>query len=184
MGSSNVRTARSWLLCAVCSSAWVGATTSAGDILIPMHGIDAGTYYVEVGVAGLGSTKFLVDTGSGYTAIDTGMLAAMQQTGDVVFVKQLEGIMADGSRMVVPVYRISEIRLGACLLRDVEAAVFGDGTRPILGMRALSRVAPFTFSTDPPGISLGRCDAVIAVGAPADDATPERLVAEGLGEAG
>ena len=184
MGSINLCTARAWLLCAVGSGAWFGAATWAGDVHIPMQGIDAGTYYVEVGVASLGSTKFLVDTGSGYTAIDTGMLAAMQQAGDVVFVKQLEGIMADGSRMVVPVYRISEIRLGTCVLKDVETAVFGDGNRPILGMRALSRVAPFTFSTDPPGISLGRCDAVIAVEASAAADAPERLAPEGQGEAG
>lgn len=146
----------------------VGLPTAAADVHIPMRGIDAGTYYVEVGVASLGNMDFLVDTGSGYTAIDTVMLADMQRSGEAVFVKRLEGIMADGSRMVVPVYRISEIRLGACLLRDVEAAVFGSGTRPILGMRALTRVAPFTFSTDPPGINLGRCDAVITAKGPAD----------------
>lgn len=146
-----------------------------------MHGIDAGTYYVEVGMANLPNVNFLVDTGSGYTAIDTGMLSAMQESGDAVFVKQLEGMMADGRTMVVPVYRITEIRLGTCLLKDVEAAVFADGTRPILGMRALTRVAPFTFSVDPPGIRLGRCDAVIA--AEATEA-PELPVLQGVGEAG
>jgi predicted aspartyl protease len=165
-------------------SGWIGSPVWADAVHIPMRGIDAGTYYVAVDVARLGRMDFLVDTGSGYTAIDTGMLTAMQQTGDAVFVKQLEGMMADGSRMVVPVYRISEIRLGACLLRGVEAAVFAEGTRPILGMQALNRVAPFTFSTDPPGISLSRCDAVIAVEASAAAGAPEGQVPQRLGDAG
>jgi hypothetical protein len=174
---------RKGLLYATFLSGWIGSPALADNIHVPMRGIDAGTYYVEVVVAGLGNVDFLVDTGSGYTAIDSGMLADMQRTGDAVFVKELEGIMADGSRMVVPVYQISEIRIGACVLRNVDAAVFGEGARPILGMRALTRVAPFTFSTDPPGISLSRCDAVIAVEASADTDTPHQVSQE-IGEAG
>jgi len=182
MGPINLRALRSWSLCATFMC--VASPTWADGVHIPMRGIDAGTYYVAVDVAGRGSVDFLVDTGSGYTAIDTGMLADMQRTGDAVFVKQLEGLMADGRSMIVPVYSISEMRLGTCLLKDVEVAVFGSGTRPILGMRALTRVAPFTFSTNPPGISLSRCDAVIAAEAPAAAGAAERRVPEGLGEAG
>ncbi len=125
---------------------------------VPMRGIAAGTFYVEADVAGIGMVDFLVDTGSGYTAIGATLLERMERTGDAVFVKQLEGVMADGSLKVVPVYRLSEIRLGECQLRNVEAAVFGPGTRPILGMRDLSRLAPFTFSTNPPGMRMGQCD--------------------------
>jgi predicted aspartyl protease len=185
MGFFDLKKVRTWLLFATFMSGSIGPPALADAVNIPMRGIDAGTYYVEVVVAGLGSVDFLVDTGSGYTAIDTGMLTEMQRTGDAVFVKKLEGIMADGSTMVVPVYQISEIRIGACVLRDVDAAVFGDGARPILGMRALSRVAPFTFSTNPPGISLSRCDAVIAVGASPELATPDQPVSQAvIGEAG
>ncbi len=173
------------ILCALASG-----SALADDIHVPMHGIAAGTFYVEASVHGFGAVKFLVDTGSGYTAIDTGMLEALQRAGNAEFVKKLEGIMADGSRRVVPVYRVPEIRLGSCHLRDVEVAVFGTGTRPILGMRALSRVAPFTFSTNPPGISLGRCDTVTTAeaevnhGAPTGRDTTSDALTQGLDEAG
>lgn len=123
-----------------------------------MRAIDAGTFYVEANVAGVGAVDFLVDTGSGYTAIGSKLLQRMESSGDALFIKQLEGVMADGSIRVVPVYRLTEIRLGDCQLHDVEAAVFGPDARPILGMRDLSRLAPFTFSTHPPSMHLGRCD--------------------------
>jgi hypothetical protein len=149
----------------------------AEPIHIPMRGIDAGTFYIEAQVGELGPVDFLVDTGSGYTTIDTVMLARLESASQAVFVKDLEGIMADGSRAVVPVYRVPQIRLGACLLQDVEVAIFGAGTRPILGMRALSRVAPFTFSTDPPGISLSRCAAPASADAGGQDQRPQAVAA-------
>lgn len=153
-----------WLAAIACPLAGWQNPLFAESVYVPMRGISAGTYYVQADIGGLGPVDFLVDTGSGYTAIDTTLLDAMVRVGGVTFVKQLEGTMADGSRKVVPVYRIPELRLGSCALRDVEVAVFDAGTRPILGMRALGRVSPFTFSIDPPGIQLGGCDS-LAVGA-------------------
>lgn len=130
----------------------------AQDVQIPMRNVAAGTFYVEGEIMGLGLVEFLVDTGSGYTTINSGMLAHLEESGTTTFVKDLNGIMADGSSRIVPVYHIPEIRLGSCVLRDVEAAVFPAGTRAILGMRSLSKIAPFTFSTNPPALQLTRCD--------------------------
>lgn len=142
------------LACVV--AGWHGALF-ADPIDVPMRAIAAGTFYVEADI-GMGPVDFLVDTGSGYTVIDTRMLEALSRRGNASFVKHLEGTMADGSRKVVPVYRVPELRLGGCALQDVEVAVFDAGARPILGMRALRRVSPFTFSIDPPAIRLGSCD--------------------------
>lgn len=181
MGQTVFKLRRLALAWAIPLLAMTGATAlaepieSSGPVKVPMRGIAAGTFYVEADIAGFGAVEFLVDTGSGYTAIGTGMLEDLASSTRVEFVKDLEGIMADGSRRIVPVYRIPEIQLGSCSLKGVEVAVFGAGTRPILGMRALSRVAPFTFSTNPPGISLSRCDSMITAGtttAPAITSTP------------
>lgn len=136
----------------------IGATpTMANDTSVPMRVKSAGTYYVEGEIAGMGAVEFLVDTGSGYTAINTEMLKQLEQTQSATYLKQLVGVMADGSEKVVPVYLIPEIKLGNCVIRDVEAAVFAMTSRPILGMRSLSKVSPFTFSTSPPALMMGSC---------------------------
>jgi predicted aspartyl protease len=149
---------RRWLL----GSAWLLAGWQhpllAETIEVPMRAISAGTFYVQAEIGGMGAVDFLVDTGSGYTVIDTRMLDTLSGSGGVSFLKNLEGTMADGSRKVVPVYRVSQLRLGSCALQNVDVAVFEAGARPILGMHALRRMSPFTFSVDPPAIRLGSCD--------------------------
>ncbi len=149
------------------------APLAANDSSVPMRVKPAGTYYVEGEIAGMGAVEFLVDTGSGYTAINSEMLAQLEQTQSATYLKQLVGVMADGSEKVVPVYLIPEIKLGNCVIRNVEAAVFATTSRPILGMRSLSKVSPFTFSTSPPALRMGGCAVAetLSAAAPTKDDT-------------
>jgi len=120
--------------------------------------IGTDTYYVEGQFEGVDATTLLVDTGSGYSTINQDTLSQLKQTGNAVYLKKVEGIMADGSRMVVPIYRISGVSLGGkCIIRNIEAAVFPAGSRQILGLSALRKVTPFVFSLDPPSLILSNC---------------------------
>ena len=126
---------------------------------IPMQEKGAETFYINANLAGMEQVQFMVDTGSGYTTINEQSLTSLQQQGKAVFVKQLKGILADGTIKIVPVYRISTIRLGKeCLLNDIEAAVFPGKTRQILGLSALKKAGPFIFSFQPPTLVLSHCD--------------------------
>ena len=125
---------------------------------IPMENKGAGTYYVDVHLEGLGVADFLVDTGSTYTAINEKTLAALKRQGTVTYVKDLAGVMADGRHKIVPVYRLSALRIGKdCFIDNVEIAVFPGESRSILGLNALGKAAPFVFSTLPPSLVLSRC---------------------------
>ncbi|BCO31852.1 hypothetical protein TspCOW1_19550 [Thiohalobacter sp. COW1] len=125
------------------------------DVRIPMQERSAATFYVSAEIAGLGASDFLVDTGSGYMTINEVTLAALQETGQAEYLKDLSGILANGERMRVPVYRIERLAIGGrCELRDVEAAVFPGKSRQILGLSVLTRTAPFVFSTDPAELRL------------------------------
>ncbi len=125
---------------------------------VPMKQTDAATYNVRVQLGGAISGEFLVDTGSSHMAIRESTLRELQRAGHARFVKNLAGRMADGSRQVVPVYRIDRVRIGEhCILDQVEAAIFPDTARPILGLSALRQAAPFRFFMDPPALELGRC---------------------------
>ncbi|MDN5850374.1 MAG: retroviral-like aspartic protease family protein [Nitrococcus sp.] len=127
---------------------------------VPMHDKGAATYYVPVSIKGWGTSDFLVDTGASYMAINQTTLDSLKASDRAVYIKQLIGTLADGDQIMVPVYRISSVRIGrSCKLTDVEAAVFPGNTRNILGLSALRRTAPFRFSVDPPTLMLSGCDA-------------------------
>lgn len=136
-----------------------GATHAARfDQQIPMRVTKASTFYVGGYLNGFGAVDMMVDTGSSYTTINQAALEVLQGNGAVTYVKDLTGIMADGTRKIVPVYRISNMSIGnGCVLHDVEAAVFPGDTRYILGLSALKLAAPFVFSMEPPTLVLSNC---------------------------
>lgn len=119
---------------------------------------DAGTFYVDGALQGYGDLRMLLDTGSSYLVISQAILEELMKSGGARYARKLEGIMADGSSRIIPVYRVAGLRLGEnCWIHDVEAAVMPGHTRPILGMNILARLAPFTFSADPAQLSVHQC---------------------------
>jgi predicted aspartyl protease len=125
---------------------------------IPMNQKRLATYYVEASMLGSGNVEFMVDTGAGYTTINENTLARLMAADNAVYIGELTGVMADGSQHRLPVYRIKHLVLGDdCVLIDVEAAVFPQDTRMLLGLSALEKAAPFVFSTNPPRLSLSNC---------------------------
>lgn len=121
------------------------------------------TFYVQGHVEGSGTAPFMVDTGSGYTTINEHTLDALKVSGNAQFVKNLTGVMADGSRTILPVYLIASIDIGGhCMVRNFEAAVFPGEARQILGLSTLRKVSPFIFSLDPPRLTLSNCSSVRA----------------------
>ncbi len=130
---------------------------------VPMQLKDAHTYYISGQIGGISHSEFMVDTGSSYMMINEITLAQLEESGDAQYLRELTGILANGDEMRVPVYTLSSVRIGEnCILEDVEAAVFPGDTRQILGLSALSKAAPFIFSTQPPRLQLSHCQLVEA----------------------
>lgn len=158
------------LMAGTCSVALAGEFSTA----VEMRGKGAATFYVPGQIGGFGPVELMVDTGSGYTTINEDMLERLRGTSHIRYVRQLRGRLANGSELDVPVYSIAAVSIGEnCWLHDVEAAVFPGSTRPILGLNALQRAAPFIFSFDPPQLQLSHCTArtVAVEGKTADLAT-------------
>jgi clan AA aspartic protease (TIGR02281 family) len=147
---------------------WLAATAGSGALAATPPGFtpvalqkhDAGTFYIDGAITGYGAVRMLVDTGSSYLVISEAILGDLKTSGNARYSRDLEGVMADGTSRVIPLYRIAALRLGeSCWVRDVEAAVFPGRTRPILGMNILAKLAPFTFSAEPPELGLQQCGA-------------------------
>jgi len=141
------------LLLGTCSAA-------AADTLVPLEPREElATFYIEVGVAGAGPESYLVDTGAGYMTITDATLARSRAAGTATYLRELEGRLADGRVLQVPVYRITEIMVGErCRLRNVEVAVLPGASRNLLGLSALRKASPFEFSVDPPSLRLSNCE--------------------------
>ena len=128
------------------------------DTVVPMSDKGASAFFVDADIEGFGAVQFMVDTGAGYTTINQEVLQALEANGHATYVKSLAGRLANGERVVVPVYQLTAITLGnGCRLNDIEAAVFPHTKRYLLGMSALRQAAPFAFSVDPPQLRLSDC---------------------------
>lgn len=152
---------KTWLF--ISTGFWI-STALADNIVshdIPMETQGSRTFYVQSTIHGSGKSMLLVDTGSGHSVINEETLVSLKSSGDAKFLKNLRGMMADGSTKIVPLYRISAITLGdGCVLNNVEAAVLPNNTRQILGISALQKAAPFGLSFDPPILKLSNCESL------------------------
>ena len=122
------------------------------------------TLYVSAVIEGVGTVEMLVDTGSSYATISETAVNALLGQGRAEYLRDLTGVMADGTRRVVPVYRIDSVRIGeSCWFRDVEAAVFPGRERFILGLSVLRRATQVHLAFDPPTLTFDECE-LAAVG--------------------
>ena len=140
------------------SLACFSAPANEFGTVIPMLSKGLSTYYVKGSMEGVGEIDLLVDTGSGYMTINEEALQMLLSQDRAGYVKDLTGVLADGSKMVVPVYALEAISIGEnCTIRNVEAAVFPGKTRFILGLSALQKAGPFIFNFDPPSLAFSNC---------------------------
>ena len=126
---------------------------------VPLFNKGATTFYVSGKVNDLHETEFMVDTGSGYSTINAQIFDDISSEGKARFVKSVVGILADGSEISMPIYRIARLNIGGgCVIRDIEFAVLPGQTRNILGLSALKKTAPFSMHVDPPTLVLSNCE--------------------------
>ena len=136
------------------------STASAQEFgtFVPMREKGSATYYVTTEILGLGTVDLMVDTGSSYTTINEETLAVLMQQHRADYVSELEGMLADGTRLMLPIYSIQSMNIGGqCRLKNIEVAVFPGNTRQILGLSTLRQASPFIFSMDPPQLVLSNC---------------------------
>ncbi|WP_455208342.1 retropepsin-like aspartic protease family protein [Kaarinaea lacus] len=129
---------------------------------VPMQNIGFGTYYVSVKLADSVNSQFMVDTGSGYVAINEESLEKLKLENQVEYLRDIKGKLANGKIFKLPIWRLSSLTLNEqCTLKNIEVAVFPGKTRQLLGLSALKKAAPLEISFDPPQLVLSRCDPVL-----------------------
>jgi clan AA aspartic protease (TIGR02281 family) len=132
--------------------------SSEFDTKISIEDKGLATYYVTGQVNGYSKTDFMIDTGSGYSAINETMLEKLRDQNKVEYLNTISGVMANGNQTSLPVYLIASINIGGkCILNNIKAVVLPGNTRNILGLNALKKAAPFAMSVNPPKLILSHC---------------------------
>jgi len=120
----------------------------------------SGNFYVGADFGPV-HTDMLLDTGSGYVSLTPATFRRINRSASAqarpAFSRKITGVLANGRATSVPVYRLPQLRLGECVLQDVEAVVFPGADRDILGLNALSRLQPLTLDLDGGRMLGGAC---------------------------
>ena len=145
----------------------IALTVMADDavVAVPMQAKSGGTYYIKAGFGNGVSHELMLDTGSEYLVINEHTLKLLSDQSQAKYLNDITGVLANGTELKVPVYRLASVTIGSCVVRDTAAAVFPGNTREILGLTVLRKIAAFSVSLDPAVLTLHNCDI--------DPATPQ-----------
>jgi predicted aspartyl protease len=102
------------------------------------------SYFVPVSVNGLPPMGFLLDTGADAVALPAEVVLTLWRTGTLQssdFIGNRVYVLADGSKLPSPTFRIGELRVGRHVIHNVEGNFNSALTEPLLGGSFLSRFA-------------------------------------------
>lgn len=141
-------------------------TAGAGDFdaefSLDQH--QSGGLYLNAEVATGVQAEFLLDTGASMVTVTEEVLDAAKSRGEAHHAGAIAARLANGRLQKMEVWELEHLRLGTCDVGPVEVAVVRKG-RNILGLNALSRMAPFAIHLSPLKLAVSGC-------APAGTSTP------------
>lgn len=127
---------------------------------VPMQEKGTATYFVVATIAGL-AVDLLVDTGAGYTTLNRNTIKLLRDAGAARRSGAIEAVLANGQSVELPIYTISALNLGGCVVKNVEVAQTPPNARNLLGLSVLRETAPFSFSLEPAELRLSHCSDVV-----------------------
>ena len=133
------------------ASTWVSAATTS----VSLHDTEYGTFHLD-GELGHGvQTRFLLDTGSAYVVLSEASTRQLLAQHVLTPLRKMRAVLANHSSVRAQVYRLESLELGGgCVVRNLEVVAMPGADRDILGLSALTAVAPFTVHLAPSRLDL------------------------------
>ena len=127
----------------------------AASTSVSLHNTEFGTFHLD-GELGHGvHTRFLLDTGSAYVVLSEASTRKLLSQHVLTPVRKLRAVLANHSSVRAQVYRLESLALGGgCVVRNLEVLAMPGADRDILGLSALTAVAPFTVHLAPSRLDL------------------------------
>lgn len=148
-------------LCVAMVSPQVGAEESSPGVVrdvIELQEKGTDVFYLGARLGREHPVELMLDTGSGYLAINENVLQVLEDQGMAQYQRHIHARLAGGAIRKVPIYSIARISLGQdCTLYNTEAAVLPGKSRNILGLNVLKRMRGFSVSFNPPRLILEGC---------------------------
>lgn len=125
----------------------LSVSAAAAQEIIPMEARD-GAYVVPVVINGLLSENFIVDSGSADVSIPADVAAALVRQGSITAADLIGSktyVMADGSRVPSPIYRLASLKIGAIIMQNVTVRVAAEKSHFLLGQSFLNRLKSWSM---------------------------------------
>jgi gag-polyprotein putative aspartyl protease len=116
-------------------------------------------YLVPVSVNGLPAIGFVIDTGADTVALPAEIVLTLWRTGTLQstdFIGDRVYVLADGSKLPSPTFRIRELQVGRQVIHNVEGNLNPALTDPLLGGSFLSRFAEWRIDNQKQLLILSR----------------------------
>ena len=138
----------------------LAATTS-----VSLHNTEYGTFHLD-GELGHGlHTRFLLDTGSAYVVLSEASTRRLLEQHVLTPLRKMRAVLANHSSVRAQVYRLESLVLGGgCVVRNLEVVAMPGADRDILGLSALTAVAPFTVHLAPSRLDLSCAPPALSAG--------------------
>lgn len=138
----------------------LAATTS-----VSLHDTEYGTFHLD-GELGHGlHTRFLLDTGSAYVVLSEASTRRLLEQHVLTPLRKMRAVLANHSSVRAQVYRLESLVLGGgCVVRNLEVVAMPGADRDILGLSALTAVAPFTVHLAPSRLDLSCAPPALSAG--------------------
>lgn len=152
------------------TSLHAAAVEAAEPIEVPLED-DGGTFVVPVTINGAISLKFTIDSGASDVTIPSDVASTLVRAGTISqgdYIGSKTFVLADGSTIPSPEFRIRSLRVGNLVLHDVVASITGPNGSLLLGQTFLTRLKHWSIDND-------RHMLVLAA---RDDATPQIATAD------
>lgn len=148
----------------VCRSALTAAISVAAlspvsadfDAELDLEQHDSGGLYLSAEVASGVDAPFLLDTGASMVTLTRELINAARAQGGAHPAGAIAARLANGRLQKMDVWQLDHLWVGGCDVGPLEVAVVPNG-RNILGLNALSRMAPFAIHLSPLKLKVSGC---------------------------
>lgn len=140
--------------------------------------VSGGTFLVPVTINDTITLKFVIDTGASDVTIPADVASTLIRSGTITkddFIGTQTFVLADGTPVPSPEFRIRSLKVGTLVLHDVTASVTNSEGSLLLGQSFLTRLANWSFDNGTQVLHLkaapGQADAESPAGATAMEAS-------------
>jgi clan AA aspartic protease (TIGR02281 family) len=112
---------------------------------------DSGTFVVPVTINDAIALKFTIDSGAADVSIPSDVASTLVRAGTISsadYIGSQTLVLADGSTIPSPEFRIRSLRVGKLVLHDVVASVTGPNGSLLLGQTFLTRLKHWSIDND------------------------------------